>query len=728
MTAPRAPARSVSGAQIYNTSAVALAVLLPLSLTIVQWDRERSRSELEARTEFEFRARETTEAVRARMLAYEQVLRGAAALIANSARVSRDDWREYVRLLQIPKTYPGMTGIAYAPLVPAGRLDEFVALVRSSDIPDYEVWPLGSAPVLAPLLYIEPYADRNVRLLGFDLYSDPARTPALDTARDTGEATLSGRINLAHDPRETSEEGVAIYAPVYRRGTDSITLAQRRTALVGFVGAAIRMSDLVEDLLASRYKLDLQVFDGKANAPTTPLAQRYSRAPNAPAPKFVTATQLELNNRTWTLSYASTPEFERLIENDRAQLVLVSGLLLSAALITLVWSLASTRNRALRLAGEMTAELREKQDALKESEERLALALQGSDLALFDWDVATGTVRLSERWPAMLGDAPHPTDTTMPDLTRLVHPDDQPGLQQELNAVLSGESAIYEIEHRVRDLRGEWVWILSRAKVAERDAAGRPLRVTGTNSDITARKLVEQMKTEFVATVSHELRTPLTVIVGALALLKKELSAPTPEQKMMLAMASENSARLQSLVNDMLDFEKITSGAASFAVQPVALAPFLHRALELNRVYAERFNVRYELRSPLPALSVQADPDRLMQVVTNLLSNAAKFSPPNAVVSLATSIADGHVRISVTDRGPGVPPGFRARIFEKFAQADSSDARQKGGTGLGLSISKAIIEKLGGRIGYESEPGQGATFYFELPLADGGAEARSPAA
>jgi PAS domain S-box-containing protein len=477
----------------------------------------------------------------------------------------------------------------------------------------------------------------------------------------------------------------------------------------------------MDDLLASRYKLDLQIFDGKTDAPTTPLAQRYSRRPASPVARFATETQLDLNNRTWTLSYSSTPEFERMIENDRPELVLISGLLLSGALIALIWSLASTRNRALELAGEMTAELRAKQDALKESEERLGLALQGSDLALFDWNVNTNAVRLSERWASMLGDTPHTTATTMTELSRLVHPNDLPLLQQELNAVLTGESAIYEVEHRVRNRGGEWIWILSRARVAERDADGRPLRLTGTNSDVTARKLVEQMKTEFVATVSHELRTPLTVIVGALALLKEELTTPTPDQKMMLAMASENSARLQTLVDDMLDFEKIASGTAVFDVQPVALGPFLVRALDLNRVYADRFKVRYELRGPLPPVALLADPERLMQVMANLLSNAAKFSPENGVVTLAAKVAGDRLRVLVTDRGPGVPAGFRARIFEKFAQADSSDARQKGGTGLGLSISKAIIEKLGGHIGYESEPGAGATFYFELPFTDGAA-------
>ena len=293
-------------------------------------------------------------------------------------------------------------------------------------------------------------------------------------------------------------------------------------------------------------------------------------------------------------------------------------------------------------------------------------------------------------------------------------PDDVSRMQSELRAVLSGAKHFYAVEHRVRTANNEWLWILSRAKAVERDANGHALRITGTNADITARKLVEQMKTEFVGNVSHELRTPLTVIVGSLALLKADLAGLTSDQEMMLTMACDNSARLQALVNDILDFEKISSGAMPFNLQPVALGDFLHHAIELNRVYAERFKVRYELSGPLPAVTIQTDPERLMQVLSNLLSNATKFSPEGAAVTVSASHEDNWVRIMVTDRGPGIALEFRSRIFQKFAQADSSNARQKSGTGLGLSICKAIIEQLGGRIGFESEAGSGTTFHIEL--------------
>jgi signal transduction histidine kinase len=184
---------------------------------------------------------------------------------------------------------------------------------------------------------------------------------------------------------------------------------------------------------------------------------------------------------------------------------------------------------------------------------------------------------------------------------------------------------------------------------------------------------------------------------------------------MFLDMAQQNSDRLAALINDVLAIEKIESGSIDLPLAPVAIGPLVERAVTLNAPYARQFDVRFELHRPLPAASVSGDADRLMQVMTNLLSNAAKFSPAGAVVLVECTVRDRVVRVAVTDRGPGIPEEFRRRIFHKFAQADSGDTRQKGGTGLGLAICKAIVESLGGTIGYASAPGQGATFYFDLP-------------
>ena len=352
---------------------------------------------------------------------------------------------------------------------------------------------------------------------------------------------------------------------------------------------------------------------------------------------------------------------------------------------------------------------------LQRVNERLDLALQGSRLAIWDADATTGSVYMSEGWAEMLGEAPVETRTDAATLIKIAHPDDREPIRTTLIAALKGASPEYHMEHRVRTRSGQWKWILSHGQVVQRDASGRALRVTGTNADISARKEIERMKNEFVSVVSHELRTPLTSIVGSLGLLATTSSPP--EQTQILArIAQDNAHRLVRLVNDILDVEKIESGLLNISIQPVELEALLKNALQANQNYAGQFGANLTLQSEHGPAWVRANADRLMQVMTNLLSNAAKFSPRGAQVEVRLERVGDAYRVSVTDQGPGIPEEFRARIFSKFAQADSSSSRHAGGTGLGLAISKSIVEKLGGKIGYASATGQGTTFYFELEV------------
>lgn len=242
---------------------------------------------------------------------------------------------------------------------------------------------------------------------------------------------------------------------------------------------------------------------------------------------------------------------------------------------------------------------------------------------------------------------------------------------------------------------------------------------TGIMTDLTELKKVDKLKNEFVSTVSHELRTPLTSIKGSLGLLKASVFGDLPPQaKSMVAIAYNNSDRLVRLINDILDIAKIEAGKLSFDFQKTKLTPFLVRAVEANRSYADEFSVAIMLEPAYDDLEVEADPHRLEQVMANLLSNAVKFSPKGGIVVVAAERHGDMVRISVCDHGRGIPNEFRDKIFTKFAQADSSDTRGEGGTGLGLAISRDIVKHHGGTIGFETEEGKGTTFYFELPILE----------
>ena len=252
---------------------------------------------------------------------------------------------------------------------------------------------------------------------------------------------------------------------------------------------------------------------------------------------------------------------------------------------------------------------------------------------------------------------------------------------------------------------------------ALRDASGEIYAFLGIASDISDRVKIERMKSEFISTVSHELRTPLTSIRGSLGLIAGGVAGELPAQaKALVDIAHKNSERLILLVNDILDMEKIEAGKMEFRPKPTDLLLLLAQALDGNRAYAQQFGVTYELETSLNCATVNVDANRLLQVLANLLSNAAKFSPAGGRVVVAATSDGRHVRVAVSDCGSGIPEQFRSRIFQKFAQADSSDTRMKGGSGLGLSITKAIVEQMGGSIGFVSQPNILTTFFVDFPI------------
>ncbi len=251
-----------------------------------------------------------------------------------------------------------------------------------------------------------------------------------------------------------------------------------------------------------------------------------------------------------------------------------------------------------------------------------------------------------------------------------------------------------------------------------RGADGEVEGVIVLGIDVTRLKEADRMEDHFVSVVSHELRTPLTAMRGSLGLLAGGVAGELPEEaKPLVDIALQNSDRLWRLVNDLLDIEKMSAGHVSFRIEPLDWRALLREAVEASRGLMQQFDVSFELE-PVEELRVLGDPDRLSQVLSNLILNAAKFSPAGGVVTVGAARAPGGgVRTRIRDRGPGIPEGFRSRIFQPFSQADSGDSRASTGSGLGLAISREIVTRLGGAIGFEDAPGGGTVFWFELPEA-----------
>ena len=301
------------------------------------------------------------------------------------------------------------------------------------------------------------------------------------------------------------------------------------------------------------------------------------------------------------------------------------------------------------------------------------------------------------------------------DLLQLLAPDESALIAKRASEFFAEALAPFEASRRgfqeatgvLRDLNRE---LQQRIELALKD-------YRAAQDKLDERRRMEALKDEFISLVNHELRTPLTSIHGALGIINTKLGGELPEEaRRLLDIAYRNSRRLARLVDDVLDLQKIESGTVTFAMQAQPLRPLLEHAVEANQPYAAQLGVTLVLGDAPPAVQVAVDGDRVIQVLTNLLSNAAKFSPPGERVAVSAASCAGSWRVAVTDHGPGIPESFRGRVFQRFAQADSSTTRPRGGTGLGLSICKAIVERMGGRIGFETTPGRGTTFYFDLPM------------
>lgn len=235
--------------------------------------------------------------------------------------------------------------------------------------------------------------------------------------------------------------------------------------------------------------------------------------------------------------------------------------------------------------------------------------------------------------------------------------------------------------------------------------------------DISERKKVDHLKNEFISTVSHELRTPLTSISGSLGLLANNAVGELPEKASKLAhIAYRNSQQLTFLINDLLDMEKLVAGKMPFRSEHHVLHNLVHESVENIATFAQQRDIHLQV-SELPAVTVHVDRQRLNQAITNLLSNAIKFSPAGSSVDIFASQRGKSVRLCIRDHGEGVAPHFREHIFQKFSQADASDRRAIGGTGLGLAITRELMTRMKGTVDYESVPGEGATFWLELPVA-----------
>jgi PAS domain S-box-containing protein len=364
---------------------------------------------------------------------------------------------------------------------------------------------------------------------------------------------------------------------------------------------------------------------------------------------------------------------------------------------------------------QQLVELDEAQRQVEASGRKLALFAERAPIAVLELDAAGRIQQINNAAENLFGWTSNELVEKDASVKILIRPEYHADFDTQWQQLIASRAPLAHL--KIRNPRRDGLEVVCDWNVTPLvNTEGGVVGVIAQGQDITRQMEAEQLKKEFTSTLSHELRTPLTSIIGSLQLINSGvLGNMDPEVAELTGVAERNGQRLLDLINDILDIEKIESGKLSLVPELVTLDELVGESLVLNKGFAERFQVRYEPRGALLPVQVKADRKRLLQVMTNLLSNAAKFSPAGEAVEVTMEDLGARVRISVHDHGPGIPENFRARIFGRFAQADSSATRQKGGTGLGLAICKRLIEMMDGRIGFTDRDGGGSVFYFELP-------------
>ncbi len=375
---------------------------------------------------------------------------------------------------------------------------------------------------------------------------------------------------------------------------------------------------------------------------------------------------------------------------------------------------------------------------IQQSEERLKLALEGSNTGFWDWDLVTGQVVYSALWKSMLGYSEDEITNASSEWESRLHPEDRERSLNRVKKHISGETDVFENLARMKHKEGHYVWIMARGR-ALRDASGKVYRFVGTHLDMTQQKALEQRlreaedlqriareqaeaasraKSIFVASMSHEIRTPMNGVLGMLQLLRD--TPLTESQTALVTNAEKSSTALLDVIGDILDLSKIEAGKIDLESEIFQPSALFQEVNSLMKIRSESKDIFLDLHLPtnLPAW-VRGDAGRLRQILINLVGNAIKFTDKGGVsvhVDARPSVDGIELHVMVRDSGIGFSDEFLQQLFQPFSQNDGSTKRRHDGTGLGLAISRSLIELMGGEISASCKKGEGSEFRFSLRL------------
>lgn len=686
---------------------------------------------------------------------YVSLLRGAQGLFAASDDVRPSEFRTYVEHLDLSERYPGVAGIGYCEWINADQKAAFTAQMQHEIASGFRVWPESNLPVSVPVLHLEPQHLRGAQVLGYDLYTDPIRRQALDTARDTGQPVASGKLRLEPETEDRPHTGFLIFVPVYRAGVNCDTPQERRAALVGFVYSPFIAEDLLGRSLERNLTVDVRFYDGAPEAANllydSDANQAASVARNRPP--FLTSSPVEIAGHEFTVVATPGPSLAQDAVKELPALTALAGLALSVLLYSVTASLAKARAVAERTAAELyqreqrrvrrarhlalradvstiltsaTSSIRDILQACAEAMTRQlelafvrvwTLSLDGQVLEL---QASAGLYthlhgefsRITVGQTKIGRVAQQRVPLVIPDLEKdvtIVHPE---WAQAQRLTSFAGFPLL--VEGRLVGVVGMFAREAAAEDTLDTLAGLADLLAQGIERKRVEHIVLEQKREleDFVSIVAHDLKHPVVSVQGLLGLLRQETAAQLDESgRENLEMALSECGRMKGIIAQLGHIARI--GSAEIRSEPVRLRPFLSALLRRFSCLIEEHSVEATVEAP--DITVLFPRVQVEEALDNLLINALQYGCAGDVrrVDVRGATELNALAISVQDHGPGIEPRFHERVFEMFRRLDP--AGPVPGTGVGLAAVNRLIRRIGGTVTLDSAAGQGACFTIRFP-------------
>ncbi len=699
-----------------------VVLVISVIMTVAAWHQVKVFVAERFLDRFNFTASEIKGRIETQLTKQYLILRAGQGFVQASEYVSREEWRTFVSELELPEHYPGIVGFGYSESITGEILAEHVAHQRANETPDYRLKTQGRSDLYYPIFYLEPGSKANENYIGLDLYSDQILREAINRIQKTGDMVISAPSTLSAPLYSKFSHSVVIFLPVAippRQGAEN-------TEKIALVFSPVLVADLLRqavdpflpDLKMVAYDITddpqgVYLYSSKTDKDKVFVLSEHLEA------HYRFTSDLHMGGRVWRLWIYSDAALSRGFEEQVPDYVAGFGAVVSFLVFIILQTISRQKQRAEVLAEQMST-------ASVEAATRLQAIFDTVEDAVLTMDEDCLIETANPSVGRIFGG--NSTDYRGANIDSLMPPE----IAEQHDAfvqryIQTGEAKIIGKRRVVEGRRSNGSNFPLELYVKEMYISNQRMFLA-VMRDLTEQQKVDKLKSEFISTVSHELRTPLTAINGSIALAAAGVAGKLTERgHELLGIAQTNCERLKRLIDDLLDIEKLSAGSLPIKYEELEIDKLLEEAVKSNEAYVKGYNCRLQLENPASGQKIAVDHLRFQQVLSNLISNAAKFSPDNGLIRLRaetlgqhpeTQLSEPRVRVSIIDQGPGIKLEFQTKLFERFTQEDSSDTRRVGGSGLGLYITKQLVEKMGGTINFKCPPEGGSIFYLEFSIID----------